>query len=109
MKLYEIEQPYHCTESNYFATPSENEDCYFKFNSFDEYLVDYSADELCGQMNLLFRWDWTEDDHLILHVFLQRKGFKITHDVKVKKSEEPRIREFLKQRSVDVLKFWENV
>lgn len=106
-KLFEVEQPYYCSESNFFATPNQNAELYIRFNSLDEYLAE--AETLDGELNLLFRWDWKEDDHLLLHIFLQRKGYKITHDVKVTKDDEPKVRIFLKERSKDILKFWENV
>ena len=34
-KLYEVEQPYYCSESNFFAKPHQNEECYMRFLSFD--------------------------------------------------------------------------
>lgn len=106
-KLYEVEQPYYCSESNFFAKPHQNEECYMRFLSFDQYLQE--AENLDPDLNLLFRWDWQENNHLILHIFLQRKGYKITHDILVTEDDEPKIRKFLKERSKTILSFWEHV
>ena len=76
------------------------------------------------ELNLLFRWDWrgpTNDDgepvefsadetvkESVLQTFWmqQRKGKFVCFEVKVSRSEEPEIREWLASRLPHVLALW---
>lgn len=121
--LWEINHPYYCSESNYFATGLQNRELMIHYKSFAEFLADWKDSDL--DLNLMFRFDWSEvsedgepsykgDDNYrngTLHVFwmLQRKGIFQTSTIEVCRNDEPLVIEFLRPRWSRMLRLWEGI
>ncbi len=118
MKLYEVTHPYYCESHNYFQSwDSQTETC-FRFVDWNEFYQE--AKDWDDDWNYLFRWDWVqeylanpeyEDDqdipeHLLLFFFRQRKGFHVTMHINVNKEDEPKIKEYLIQKSKNLKATW---
>lgn len=97
--LWEIEHAYYCNEGNYLSGESVGEN-YENWKDFAEEYKDVDKD-----YNLLFRYDWMEEDgQNVLKIFWvgQRKGLYRYSIIKVLKSDEQKIIEFL-------LPFWKHM
>ena len=131
--LWEVNHPYYCSESNYYANGFQNREIQQSFSDFDEFLDEWGDADF--DYNLLFRWDWEEisqsdyDDlmedececdivpftgdetqktgKLKLFFMHQRKGYFIPIVVLVSRSEEQRIREYLQVRYNYFKTLWE--
>lgn len=131
--LWEINHPYYCSDSNYFANGIKNRELNQTFDDFDEFLAEWGDADF--DYNLLFRWDWEEisqsdyddlmeDDgesdivpftgdetqktgKLRLFFMHQRKGYFSPIVVLVSRSEEQRIREYLQIRYDYFKTLWE--
>lgn len=114
-KLWEINHPYYCSESNYFAPPGDCSMHYKSWNDFYEENGDADDD-----YNLIFRFDWEKDEEVsdkyddnyrdsILKIFYlgQRKGIYRWVTVEVCNADEPIIREWLKGKWEHMKKLWE--
>ncbi len=114
--LWEVDHPYYCSEGNFYShEPYAWHDCWDDFG-----MVDSDP-----ELNLLFRWDWTppteedcetiafsEDESvkestLQLFFVMQRKGIFCCREIKVARSEEPKIRDWLQSRLPHLLALWE--
>lgn len=62
----------------------------------------YDADQ---DYNLLYRWDW-KSDTLNLYYIQQRKALPVSASIKVKKSDEPEIREWLGNHWLHMMRVW---
>lgn len=111
-KLWEVKHSYYCNEGSYFANKSV--ETYFKT------LADFLGEMGDADMdyNLLFRWDWEEDDDegkpnfngdenyrngkLKLFYMQQRRGNYTYCIVEVCRADEPDVVAFLKRQ-------WENM
>lgn len=115
--LWEVEHPYYCSESNYYAPTG---DTYFTYDSWEEFYDEMSSYDM--DLNLIFRWDWDkvpeEDldgyeegeytgDTLQLFYMMQRKGIFACHQVKVTEDDEPAVREFLSGYWRKMQQLWE--
>lgn len=127
-RLWEVDHPYYCSESNYyvggvpkpgsFGVPADDfaPGDHVRFESWEEFgWKDSDAD-----YNLLFRWDWEvpdprdyaegegmSEERLSLFWMLQRKGRFMVTSFPVKREEEPEIRVWLAERAAHLAKVWE--
>ena len=114
--LWEAEHAYYCNLGNYF-----NNDCGSEFKSFQDFLAEFGDSDM--DYNLLFRWDWKEDDpetgensfkgdvnyrngRLELFWMGQRKGLYQYSVVEVCRADEPAVIAFLKPRMAHLLSLW---
>lgn len=124
LRLWEIDHPYYCSESNYYSNDPFNQ-----YGSWQEFLSAEGDGDL--DMNLVFRWDWSPDayldddtpagvrayadqfgekDHkwtLKLFYMGQRKGIFRPVEVSVCKADEPEVREWLTIRAEHMRRLWE--
>jgi hypothetical protein len=63
MHLWEIKHDYYCTRSNYLVAPSEIDEYYEKYESWNDYLKTFNQRFISH--NLIFRWDWIPPWQLI--------------------------------------------
>lgn len=101
--LWEIDHDYYCSEGR------ESE----VFDSFDDFIEEWGkADK---SYNLLFRWDWCdsanpdyeiEQDELRLFFVMQRKGYLTSVTVKVEKTDETRVIEWLNPYLRHLMELW---
>lgn len=124
MKLYEVDHPYYCSDSNYYVggtpKPGRWADDFTPFDHFEfESWDDFEWKDSDPDLNLLFRWDWKVPDPedydgedvppetLSLYWMLQRKGRFMIVSFPVSRDEEPAIREWLTARARHLVKVWE--
>jgi hypothetical protein len=117
-RLWEVDHPYYCAESNYFAsTKQQPEECYDSWQAFISERGDYDKDQ-----NLVFRFDWKEgDDHdlpnyngdksariakLVIYYVLQRKGIFAWAIIDVCRNDEPAVYEWLKGSYAKIQELW---
>ena len=114
--LWEVDHAYYCNEGNYF-----NNDCGSDFKSFADYMAEMGEADF--DYNLLFRWDWVEEDDegeenfdgdvnyrngkLKLFWMHQRKGRYVYHIVEVCRADEPAVIAYLQPRMNYLLSLWE--
>jgi len=110
--LWEVEHDYYCHEENFFSNDTVDH-C----ESIDEFMTVHAGADM--NMNLIFRWDWIEEDptfngdvHFrngVLKVFwmLQRKGIYRCTTVAVCRADEPKVIAFLEPRRQHLLALWE--
>ena len=89
---------------------------YFRFDCWEDFHKE--AKDWDDDWNYLFRWDWESEwidedsgyesipEHLKLYFFRQRKGFHVTMHINVTKEDEPRIKEYLIQKSKNLKATW---
>jgi len=118
-RLWEIEHPYYCSESNYYAPG--NDQPYQSYKSWGEFDQEYRDSDL--DMNLVFRWDWREGEEwelpefngdvnyrngkLLIFFMGQRKGLYRWVDIEVCRADEPSVIEFLSVRWDHLKLMWE--
>ena len=124
LHLWEIDHPYYSAEGNFFSN-----DYHTEYSSWQGFMQAEGDNDL--DMNLLFRWDWKEDDYLdpdglaarqeyaarfgerdhawTLWLFwvLQRKGIYRVTSMPVCKGDEPAVREYLATRAAHMRLVWE--
>lgn len=106
MRLWEVNHPYYSSESNYYSNDQS-----FQFDSLDDFLAAWGDTD--PELNLVFRWDWVnygEDkgkDTFWVFFVQQRKGIYSACEVSVTGDDEPRAREWLKDRLPHLLALWE--
>jgi hypothetical protein len=109
--IWECKHSYYCTESNYFSNQIEVN----KFSSFSEFLEDWGASD--KDYNLLFRWDWEEEEDrkqddnyrsALLKIFfmIQRKGYHLCCEVQVCRNDETEVKKFLEERFEHLMALW---
>jgi len=114
MHLWEIEHPYYCEESNFYA--SLNSQPSKRYGSWAEFYRDKGESD--PDMNLLFRWDWrladpeclkwhNKKEELVLYWMGQRRGLYNWSYVEVTAADEPVVTEWLKARFEHLKKLWE--
>jgi len=116
--LWEVDHPYYCSESNYFAAASNT---ISDFKCWADFIAEWGdADE---DYNLLFRWDWHEgpdwdkkefngdvnyrNGEFLLFWMGQRKGLFHCSRVEVCRADEPAIHKFLKPKWEHMKALWE--
>lgn len=133
--LWEINHPYYCSESNYFATGHQNRETQHKYESFEDFLNEWGdADD---DYNLVFRWDWeeiTQEDYnyqvedgeessiipyagdntiktgkLKVFFFLQRKGYFVYTETDVSRSDELEVKAYLSDKWSHMNVLWEGI
>lgn len=120
--LWEANHSYYCTESNYYAPESDQPEAYYK--SLADFLIEEGDSDL--DLNLLFRWDWTEggedndgnelpkfngdfnyrNGRLTLFWMGQRKGLYRWSIVEVCRADEPEVINFLRKRMQHLFSLW---
>lgn len=120
-RLWEVDHPYYCAESNYLCTLAEQSKiCEERFSTWEEFIKE--CGDLDTDMNLLFRFDWKEgsehdlppysgdDTHRIMRLCLyylgQRKGHFHWKTVFVCRNDEPAIKEWLAVRFKKIKELW---
>lgn len=114
--LWEVEHPYYCNEGNYYAPGNDQPTEAYK--TFSAFLAEEGDADM--DMNLLFRFDWSEDDDtafngdpyyrngkLLLFWMGQRKGLYRWTEIEVCRADEPAVIEFLRPRFAHMLRLWE--
>lgn len=121
-RLWEIDHPYYCSESNYYASGANQPYC--KYDSWAEFIGSEGDSDL--DMNLVFRWDWKastyedmtpeyhaqyDDNYRAYTLWIfwmgQRKGlFRVT-EVSVCRADEPAVRDWLTIRWEHLRLLWE--
>ena len=104
MKLYEAKHPYYCESQNYFQRMDSPTETYFRFDCWEDFHKEAKDWES----------EWIDEDsgyesipeHLKLYFFRQRKGFHVTMHINVTKEDEPRIKEYLIQKSKNLKATW---
>jgi hypothetical protein len=82
--------------------------CLEHHDTFDDFLEEWGAVDM--DLNRIHRWDWDVDSgQLNLFYVIQRKGYTYSVHVDVEKSDEPRVREFLKAHAEVNRKLWEGL
>jgi hypothetical protein len=119
-KLWDVDHPYYCNESNHFALGWN-----IQHGSWADFIEGMGESD--RDLNLLFRWDWkryAEDDgpdlepgdsgdgRTVRHELqtfwvMQRKGIFCCHEIEVTEEDEPAVRGWLEGRLVHLLRLWE--
>lgn len=120
-RLWEVEHPYYCEESNYFGSQSDRQTI-FEFKSWADFIEEMGGAD--KDYNFLFRWDWDEDEtddgkptytgddyyrngKLKLFFMHQRKGFHSASLVEVCRADEPTVIEYLSGHWKHMQTMWE--
>lgn len=120
-KLWEVDHPYYCSESNWFA--GSDREISSSYKSWAEFVSnDYGCED--GE-NLLFRWDWVEgsgydlpeyngDDYYrngLLKLFMIKQGKGLYHWVLVEvcRADEPAVRAWLCGTREIMREIWEPI
>lgn len=115
--LWESQHAYYCNEGNFFADTS----CESYYHSFADFMSEEGGSDM--SYNLLFRWDWTEEDDesgestyngddtyrngkLKLFWVGQRKGVYRWSIIEVCRADESAVIEFLRPRLAHLLSLW---
>lgn len=118
--LWEVDHPYYCAESNYYA-PGREQPC-SQHKSWAEFYEEYKDADF--DLNLVFRWDWKEEDpetgdstfngdvnyrngKLLVFWMGQRKGLYRWSEIEVCRADEPAVRAWLQKRWDYLAKLWE--
>jgi len=97
--LWEISHPYYCSEGNFFR--KEMHEHYKTWQSYYDEWKSYDID-----MNLIWRWDWSEDNTLTLFYIMQRKGFNRSVSIDVQPEDEILVREWLQKHYDRLMDIW---
>ena len=111
--LWEIDHPYYMSEGSYWSN-----DQHADFESLDDFLAEWSDADI--HYNRVHRWDWREgadweiesdgsDDvigRLSIYFIMQRKAKTYSCDVVVRRSDEPRVIDFLKPHAAQEAAIW---
>ena len=119
--LWEIDHPYYCSDSNYYAPGDDQPED--RYRSWAEFIAEYHDADF--DMDLVFRWDWHEgEDHdlqpfngdvnyrngeLVIRWMVQRKGLYRWTVVEVCRADEPAVIAFLKPRWEHMRLLWEGI
>lgn len=117
-RLWEIDHPFYCAQSNYMCPMDEPPE--ERFSSWEEFISERGKED--SDMNLIFRFDWCEgsqydlpeydgDDkakiaQLVLYYILQRKGHYCWVIIDVCRDDEPKIVCWLKARHKKITELW---
>lgn len=117
-RLFDIDHPGYCSESNYYKNETLQ-----RFKSWDNFLEEYSS-SFDKEQTLLFRWDWHREvddeenvqpfkhdpyyreSELWLHWIGQSKGAYFCCKVDVCVIDEPAVRSFLQERWTYLSSLW---
>ena len=111
--LWEVDHPYYMNEGNYYQSG-----CHSDFESLDDFLAEWAECDI--DYNRVHRWDWREGDdweivsdgsddvvgRLSIYFVMQRKANLHSCDVAVRRSDEPRVIEFLKPHAAREVAIW---
>ena len=101
--LWEVNHPYYMNEGSYWSNGQHAD-----FETLDAFLAEWA--EADADMNRVHRWDWREGDdwgiegdgsddvigRLSVYFIMQRKAKTYSCDIKVRRSDEPRVIAYLK-------------
>jgi hypothetical protein len=115
-RLWEVDHPYYCNETAYSGGES-----YPRYKSFADFMEDFGDSDF--DMNLVFRWDWSEGDSdgpstfngdvnyrngsLMIFFMGQRKGMFWSREVEVCRADEPAVIAYLRPRMAHLMALWE--
>ena len=111
--LWEIKHPYYMNEGNFYQTGHHND-----YENLDDFLEAWG--DLDKDLNRVHRWDWregedwgiesdgSEDVQGVFSVYfvLQRKAILLSCDVKVRRSDQDRVKEYLEPYAELEAKLW---
>lgn len=104
--LWECQHEYDCESADYWNGKNKRN---HKYKLFKDFLTDMGSSDF--DLNLLFRWDWKENDKeqgkLFLYFLLQRKGIFISFEIDVIRDDELEVIEFLKPRWDHLKSLWQ--
>jgi len=116
--LYAIDHPYYCNRGSYYATALDQP--YQEYEAWADFLAEEGDSDM--DMNLVFRWDWKEEDEegnpsfkgdvnerngtLFLFIIGQRKGLYRWVEVKVCRADNDAVRAYLEPRWEHMKKLW---
>jgi hypothetical protein len=111
--LWEVKHPYYMSEGSYCQSGQHD-----TYETFDEFLANWG--DLDIDYNRVHRWDWREgadweiesdesDDiqgRLMVYFIMQRKARTYSCEVAVRRSDEPRVIEFLRPHAANEVAIW---
>lgn len=118
--LWEVSHPYYCTTGNYC-----HEQCHVDYKSWHDFMECEGESDF--DLNLIYRWDWTEDfdddddvepfngdpnyrnGELILFYMCQRKALARSVSISVCRNDEESVRNFLEPRWKHMIELWEGL
>jgi len=130
------DHPYYGPEQSYYANGYQARDDNPVFETWEDFVTDYGADDLDLDYNLVYRWDWkwaqlsdyyfsddedaAEDnaeeqerwdeesrkDTLHLYIMQQRRGKMVHISIRVTDADEPVVREWLRIRAEHMVRLW---
>lgn len=117
--LWEADHAYYCNEGNFFANSHQLDAG--EYDTFEGFLEEEGDSDM--DYNLLFRWDWIEEDpetgestfngdehhrngQLKLFWMGQRKGLYRWSVIDVCRADEPAVIAFLKPRLAHLMSLW---
>lgn len=111
--LWEIDHPYYCCESNYYAPGREQP--FHHYESWQEFIKENEDADF--DMNLVFRFDWkkaSDDngqscDKLFIYWMGQRKGLYRWSEIDIQDADELAVIKFLKPRWDYLVTLWEGI
>ena len=119
--LWEVDHSYYCNEANYFVGGNDHHKVCDEHKRWSDFIAEYADADF--DMNLVFRWDWVEEDpetgestykgddnyrNGILKIFWmgQRKGLYRFSLVEVCRADEPAVIAFLRPRWEHLRELW---
>lgn len=118
--LWDVDHSFYCEQHNYFNRSGEDQPTEFAYKSWSDFLEEMG--EASMDLNLLFRWDWQEDDRygvkqfngdpndrnglLLLFFMAQGKGFHTCARIDVCRADEPAVIEYLIPRLKHLQSLW---
>jgi hypothetical protein len=111
--LWEAKHPYYMNDGNYYSN-----DCTFNYETLEEFLDEWQFAD--PDYNRVHRWDWNEgeaweiptdgsDDvqgKLNVYFVLQRKARLLSCHIDVRRSDEPKVIEYLKFHAKREISIW---
>lgn len=113
MHLWEVNHPYYMNEGNYYEAGNHS-----NFECLDDFLDVWGDADI--DMNRVHRWDWKEGEDwevktdgsddvigcLSIYFVMQRKAYTYSCDVKVRRSDEARVIEYLQPHAAQEAAIW---
>lgn len=113
MHLWEADHPYYMHEGSYCQAGQ-----YSEYESFDDFITEWGDMDI--DMNRVHRWDWREGGdwgvesdgspdvmgELCIYYIMQRKARTYSCSVKVRRSDEPKVIEFLSAHAAREASIW---
>lgn len=118
--LWEVEHAYYGAASMYYVSPRDLAPYLEDYESWEQFVEGETYYDADLDMNLLYRWDWREaeldwideeedpytGDTLYLYYILPRRGILAVVTIKVERSDEDKVREWLQVRAQYMADLW---